>query len=169
MFLIDSIIIRFVNINAVIFNSNNFCFVESDNYAGEDLKINKYDDRIKPHEQRVLNFLVNEYLMQHNYKLTSITFADENENQVNYNILSYMHDIFFNLYYNISLYFRISKFGTMLVLIYQDPHICYHCIEIEQNFIYNLMYLLKVIKLNVHILLLKYNLLICIVIFHKIY
>lgn len=45
------------------------------------------DDRIKPYEQRVLNFLVNEYLMQHNYKLTSITFADENENQVNFYIL----------------------------------------------------------------------------------
>ncbi|XP_022161286.1 lisH domain and HEAT repeat-containing protein KIAA1468-like isoform X1 [Myzus persicae] len=55
--------------------------VESEEFAGEDPKISQYDDRIKPHEQRVLNFLVNEYLMQHNYKLTSITFADENENQ----------------------------------------------------------------------------------------
>lgn len=36
---------------------------------------------IKPHEQRALNFLLNEYLLQHGYKLTSITFADENENQ----------------------------------------------------------------------------------------
>ncbi|XP_046659376.1 RAB11-binding protein RELCH homolog [Homalodisca vitripennis] len=36
---------------------------------------------IKPHEQRALNFLINEYLLLHNYKLTSITFADENENQ----------------------------------------------------------------------------------------
>lgn len=61
-----------------------FLVLESEEYAGEDSKINQYDDRIKPHEQRVLNFLVNEYLMQHNYKLTSITFADENENQVNY-------------------------------------------------------------------------------------
>lgn len=32
--------------------------------------------------------------MQHNYKLTSITFADENENQVN-DILWYSYDIFF--------------------------------------------------------------------------
>jgi hypothetical protein len=55
--------------------------VESEEFAGEDSKMTQYDDRIKPHEQRVLNFLVNEYLMQHNYKLTSITFADENENQ----------------------------------------------------------------------------------------
>lgn len=58
-------------------------FLESDEFVGEDPKTTHYDDRIKPHEQRVLNFLVNEYLMQHNYKLTSITFADENENQVN--------------------------------------------------------------------------------------
>ncbi|KAK6634218.1 hypothetical protein RUM44_004826 [Polyplax serrata] len=36
---------------------------------------------IRPHEQRALNFLVNEYLLLHGYKLTSITFADENEKQ----------------------------------------------------------------------------------------
>ncbi|XP_074035176.1 RAB11-binding protein RELCH homolog isoform X3 [Leptinotarsa decemlineata] len=36
---------------------------------------------IKPHEQRALNFLINEYLLLHSYKLTSITFADENQNQ----------------------------------------------------------------------------------------
>lgn len=40
------------------------------------------NEHIKPHEQRALNFLINEYLLSHNYKLTSITFADENENQV---------------------------------------------------------------------------------------
>ncbi|KAK7793564.1 hypothetical protein R5R35_000400 [Gryllus longicercus] len=39
------------------------------------------NESIKPHEQRALNFLLNEYLLQHGYKLTSITFADENENQ----------------------------------------------------------------------------------------
>lgn len=36
---------------------------------------------IKPHEQRALNFLINEYLLLQGYKLTSITFADENQNQ----------------------------------------------------------------------------------------
>ncbi|CAK9833252.1 RAB11-binding protein RELCH, partial [Anthophora retusa] len=36
---------------------------------------------IKPHEQRAINFLVNEYLLARSYKLTSITFSDENENQ----------------------------------------------------------------------------------------
>lgn len=39
------------------------------------------DDTIKPHEQRALNFLVNEYLLKYEYKLTSITFSDENEEQ----------------------------------------------------------------------------------------
>ncbi|KAF5303993.1 hypothetical protein FQA39_LY01778 [Lamprigera yunnana] len=38
-------------------------------------------DTIKPHEQRALNFLINEYLLTYGYKLTSITFADENESQ----------------------------------------------------------------------------------------
>lgn len=37
---------------------------------------------IKPHEQRALNFLINEYLLLNSYKLTSITFADENQHQV---------------------------------------------------------------------------------------
>ncbi|XP_017887570.1 RAB11-binding protein RELCH homolog isoform X1 [Ceratina calcarata] len=48
----------------------------------------KYSDKypvnespIKPHEQRAINFLVNEYLLARSYKLTSITFSDENENQ----------------------------------------------------------------------------------------
>ncbi|KAK0167734.1 hypothetical protein PV327_001605 [Microctonus hyperodae] len=44
-------------------------------------KIQSIDSPIKPHEQRALNFLVNEYLLAQSYKLTSITFSDENENQ----------------------------------------------------------------------------------------
>ncbi|XP_014473409.1 PREDICTED: lisH domain and HEAT repeat-containing protein KIAA1468 homolog isoform X2 [Dinoponera quadriceps] len=36
---------------------------------------------IKPHEQRALNFLINEYLLARSYKLTSITFSDEDEDQ----------------------------------------------------------------------------------------
>ncbi|XP_034934271.1 RAB11-binding protein RELCH homolog [Chelonus insularis] len=36
---------------------------------------------IKPHEERALNYLVYEYLLMQSYKLTSITFSDENENQ----------------------------------------------------------------------------------------
>lgn len=36
---------------------------------------------IKPHERRAINYLINEYLMAINYKLTSITFCDENADQ----------------------------------------------------------------------------------------
>ncbi|XP_012535245.1 RAB11-binding protein RELCH homolog isoform X2 [Monomorium pharaonis] len=36
---------------------------------------------IKPYEQRALNFLINEYLLMRSYKLTSITFSDECEEQ----------------------------------------------------------------------------------------
>ena len=41
-------------------------------------------DQIRPHEKRALNFLVNEYLLMQEYKLTSVTFAEENEDQVKY-------------------------------------------------------------------------------------
>lgn len=37
---------------------------------------------IKPHQRRAINFLVNEYLLLHDYKLTYVTFAEENEDQV---------------------------------------------------------------------------------------
>lgn len=37
---------------------------------------------IRPLEKRALNFLVNEYLLKNNYKLSSITFSDENDDQV---------------------------------------------------------------------------------------
>ncbi|KAJ8302481.1 hypothetical protein KUTeg_018877 [Tegillarca granosa] len=39
------------------------------------------DDQIKPLEKRAINFLVNEYLLLNNYKLTSVTFSEENEDQ----------------------------------------------------------------------------------------
>ncbi|GFV50542.1 RAB11-binding protein RELCH homolog [Trichonephila clavipes] len=38
-------------------------------------------DPVKPHEKRALNFLINEYLLCNSYKLTSITFSDENDDQ----------------------------------------------------------------------------------------
>ncbi|KAL0270558.1 UNVERIFIED_CONTAM: hypothetical protein PYX00_007930 [Menopon gallinae] len=48
----------------------------------KDTELNKSQkSTIKPHEQRALNFLINEYLLLHGYKLTSITFSDENESQ----------------------------------------------------------------------------------------
>ena len=33
------------------------------------------------HEKRALNYLINEYLLQYGYKLTSITFSDENTDE----------------------------------------------------------------------------------------
>ena len=36
----------------------------------------------EPYECRALNFLVNEYLLEQNYTLSSITFCEENEDQV---------------------------------------------------------------------------------------
>lgn len=43
----------------------------------------KFNQRsLKPHEKRALNFLINEYLLLQDYKLTSITFSDENPDQV---------------------------------------------------------------------------------------
>ena len=54
----------------------------SDSDAASGQERNDGDDIIKPHEKRAINFLVNEYLLQYDYKLTSVTFAEENENQV---------------------------------------------------------------------------------------
>ena len=42
------------------------------------------DEPIKPYQKRALNFLVNEYLLLQDYKLTSVTFSEENENQVSF-------------------------------------------------------------------------------------
>ncbi|KAL5022360.1 hypothetical protein ScPMuIL_001515 [Solemya velum] len=39
------------------------------------------DETIKPLEKRALNFLLNEYLLKVNCKLTSVTFSEENEDQ----------------------------------------------------------------------------------------
>lgn len=39
-------------------------------------------ESLRPHEKRALNFLVNEYLLKNGYRMTSITFSDENADQV---------------------------------------------------------------------------------------
>jgi hypothetical protein len=39
------------------------------------------DEPARPYERRALNFLINEYLLRHDYKLTSVTFSEENVNQ----------------------------------------------------------------------------------------
>lgn len=47
--------------------------------TGKQMK--EWREPIKPLEKRALNFLVNEFLLKNNYKLTSITFSDENDDQ----------------------------------------------------------------------------------------
>ena len=39
------------------------------------------DTEIKPHEKKILNFLVNDYLMRNGYKISAVTFSDECEGQ----------------------------------------------------------------------------------------
>ena len=39
------------------------------------------EDELLGHEKRTLNYLVNEYLLRHNFKLTAITFSDENSDE----------------------------------------------------------------------------------------
>ncbi len=36
---------------------------------------------LMPHEKNALNYLLNEYLLEHGYKMTSVTFSEENETQ----------------------------------------------------------------------------------------
>lgn len=36
---------------------------------------------IMPHDKNALNFLINEYLLENSYKMTSVTFSEENESQ----------------------------------------------------------------------------------------
>ena len=57
--------------------------VETDVTQVENTVSDENDGLIKAHEQKILNFLINEYLLQYNFKLTSITFSDEN-NEADY-------------------------------------------------------------------------------------
>lgn len=58
------------------------CHVESDPNTPDNGSEHTAEDPLRPHERRAVNFLLNEYLLKHDYKLTSITFSDENEVQV---------------------------------------------------------------------------------------
>ncbi|CAK1545010.1 unnamed protein product [Leptosia nina] len=56
-------------------------FADGESTLDKNLKDNLNSKSLKPHEKRALNFLINEYLLLEDYKLTSITFSDENPNQ----------------------------------------------------------------------------------------
>ncbi|XP_078275746.1 RAB11-binding protein RELCH homolog isoform X4 [Rhinoraja longicauda] len=62
---------------AAAFTENDVPLQERKNYASSP----EIQEAVKPLEKRALNFLVNEYLLKINYKLTSITFSDENDDQ----------------------------------------------------------------------------------------
>lgn len=49
-----------------------------------------FQEPIRPLEKRALNFLVNEFLLKNSYKLTSITFSDENHDQVSF-VVFFLH------------------------------------------------------------------------------
>lgn len=68
-----------------------------------------HNTNIMPHEQRALNFLINEHLLNYGYKLTSITFADENEDQVLF-LLSFNNLKVFS-------FFNLLNIGTFNILI----------------------------------------------------
>ncbi|CAH0729872.1 unnamed protein product, partial [Brenthis ino] len=66
-------------INALRANLTQFADGESNH--DKTSKENFNQRSLMPHEKRALNFLINEYLLLQNYKLTSITFSDENPDQ----------------------------------------------------------------------------------------
>lgn len=70
-----------------------------------------FQEPIRPLEKRALNFLVNEYLLKNEYKLTSITFSDENDDQVSlYTSIWYIH------------FYRIIYFTNLILpVIYDIP------------------------------------------------
>ncbi|XP_045495915.1 RAB11-binding protein RELCH-like [Colias croceus] len=56
-------------------------FADGESTLDKNVKNNFNQKSLKPHEKRALNFLINEYLLLQDYKLTSITFSDENPEQ----------------------------------------------------------------------------------------
>lgn len=77
-----------------------------------DLSFLCQQEPIKPLEKRALNFLVNEFLLKNNYKLTSITFSDESDDQVLLLLYNYMYSFYvfatYLLFYLIALIFSKS-------------------------------------------------------------
>jgi hypothetical protein len=42
-------------------------------------ELDEKSNQMAPHDKNAINFLINEYLLENNYKMTSITFSEENE------------------------------------------------------------------------------------------
>jgi hypothetical protein len=45
----------------------------------EEDEVDEKSNQMAPHDKNAINFLINEYLLEYNYKMTSITFSEENE------------------------------------------------------------------------------------------
>ncbi|XP_075682839.1 RAB11-binding protein RELCH isoform X2 [Rhinoderma darwinii] len=69
--------IQALRVNLTLAAENEVPLQERKNYKSSP----EIQEPIKPLEKRALNFLVNEYLLKNNNKLTSITFSDENDDQ----------------------------------------------------------------------------------------
>ncbi|CAH2284110.1 lisH domain and HEAT repeat-containing KIAA1468 homolog isoform X1 [Pelobates cultripes] len=69
--------IQALRVNLTLAAENEIPLQERKNYKSSP----EIQDPIKPVEKRALNFLVNEYLLKNNNKLTAITFSDENDDQ----------------------------------------------------------------------------------------
>ncbi|XP_063779056.1 RAB11-binding protein RELCH isoform X2 [Pseudophryne corroboree] len=69
--------IQALRVNLTLAAENEVPLQERKNYKSSP----EIQEPIKPLEKRALNFLVNEYLLKNNSKLTSITFSDENDEQ----------------------------------------------------------------------------------------
>jgi len=85
-----------------------------DDYLGANA--NQQTPPIKMHEKKALNFLVNEYLLQNDYKLTGVCFSDEVADQVCIHSQKCQQCLQLNP--------RISTTGTRWALTFLDQTIC---------------------------------------------
>ena len=71
-------------------------------------------DALRPLEKKAINFLVNEYLMANDYKLTAVTFAEENEEQVFDKNVFFQNDFSFRM--TSFIFFISDTFQYTLIL-----------------------------------------------------
>ena len=69
-----------INTPKAIYNT---VYEEQEEYSGKNELQNENNsqntNQLMPHDKNAINFLINEYLLEQHYKLTQITFAEENE------------------------------------------------------------------------------------------
>ena len=72
--------------NDELSNDDDYDYIEVKSYDSQQksksngININ-YQNTLMPHDKNAINFLVNEYLLEQNFKMTSVTFSEENESQ----------------------------------------------------------------------------------------